>query len=159
VNRDPVSQRALFFGHMALSLWDSYGQLRAGNINENSRGRWHINICVKARRRQAPRCADATGSVGIYLRLKDSPRGEEGACACGSCKDKELLKHQLHMVCTALVEECGVHLHWQCERFGASDDPDGKVCARRCPAARSGPRCSISALTRASDSMRSMKRI
>ncbi|WP_204117314.1 hypothetical protein [Paraburkholderia sp. C35] len=41
----------LFFGKMALSLWDSYGladyELGAGNICEDSRGRWYINICVK----------------------------------------------------------------------------------------------------------------
>ncbi len=68
----------LFIGHMALSLWDSYGlpnyELRAHNINEGSHGRWHINICVKASPRQGPRCADATRSVGIDLGLKGSPR-------------------------------------------------------------------------------------
>lgn len=55
-----------------LSLWDSYGlsqyQLGAGNISEDARGRWYINITVKVRK-GVPSCGEV--EVGIDLGLKD----------------------------------------------------------------------------------------
>jgi len=40
----------IYFAGRWLSLWDSYGlskfELRAGNFSEDSRGRWHLNVCV-----------------------------------------------------------------------------------------------------------------
>jgi len=55
-----------------LSLWDSYGlsqyQLGAGNISEDARGRWYINITVKV-----AKAAESAGKaeLGIDLGLKD----------------------------------------------------------------------------------------
>ncbi|MGK5078508.1 RNA-guided endonuclease InsQ/TnpB family protein [Janthinobacterium sp. HLX7-2] len=55
-----------------LCLWDSYGlsayQLGAGNLSEDARGRWYINITVKTQK-----AARSTGraAVGIDLGLKD----------------------------------------------------------------------------------------
>jgi IS605 OrfB family transposase len=55
-----------------LSLWDSYGlsryELGAGNISEDARGRWYINITVKSK--PAPRL-EGRSAVGIDLGLKD----------------------------------------------------------------------------------------
>ncbi|MDY7537889.1 transposase [Undibacterium sp. 5I1] len=55
-----------------LCLWDSYGlsqyQLGAGNLSEDARGRWYINITVKVAR-QAP--VEGKADVGIDLGLKD----------------------------------------------------------------------------------------
>lgn len=55
-----------------LSLWDSYGlskyKLGAGNIAEDSRGRWYINITVKVAK-TAPTVGK--GELGIDLGLKD----------------------------------------------------------------------------------------
>ncbi len=55
-----------------LCLWDSYGlsayQLGAGNLSEDARGRWYINITVKTGK--APRSA-GKAAVGIDLGLKD----------------------------------------------------------------------------------------
>jgi IS605 OrfB family transposase len=64
----------LLFSSLAkpLSLWDSYGLSRyalgAGNISEDARGRWYINITVKTMpvARSAGRSA-----IGIDLGLKD----------------------------------------------------------------------------------------
>src|SRR5271156_5645054 len=40
----------IYFAGRWLSLWDSYGlgsfELRAGCFSEDSRGRWHLNVCV-----------------------------------------------------------------------------------------------------------------
>lgn len=55
-----------------LSLWDSYGlsqyQLGAGNIAEDARGRWYINITVKVKK-SAP--SEGKADLGIDLGLKD----------------------------------------------------------------------------------------
>ena len=55
-----------------LCIWDSYDlsqyELGAGNISEDSRGRWYINITVK-RKAQAPQ--PGKGVIGIDLGLKD----------------------------------------------------------------------------------------
>jgi IS605 OrfB family transposase len=62
-----------------LSLWDSYGlagyELGPGNLSEDARGRWYINITVKV-----PQAAPGTGrtAVGIDLGLKDFAATSDG---------------------------------------------------------------------------------
>lgn len=55
-----------------LCLWDSYDlskyELRSGNISEDSRGRWYINISVKVLKK--PKTNGKT-AVGIDLGIKD----------------------------------------------------------------------------------------
>ena len=55
-----------------LSLWDSYGlsqyQLGAGNISEDARGRWYINITVKVAK---DAFSEGKAELGIDLGLKD----------------------------------------------------------------------------------------
>lgn len=55
-----------------LCIWDSYDlskyELGAGNIAEDSRGRWYINITVK---RKAEAKQPGKGAIGIDLGLKD----------------------------------------------------------------------------------------
>lgn len=61
----------VFAGHK-LSLWDSYGladyEMRAGSFNEDSRGRWYLNVVVKVQ----AKTSTATGIVGIDLGLKEA---------------------------------------------------------------------------------------
>ena len=66
-----------FAGHR-LSLWDSYGlsnyKLRAGNFNQDSRGRWYLNVVV-----QIPSVASAgTRSVGMDLGVKTAVTTSDG---------------------------------------------------------------------------------
>ncbi|MGB8420855.1 RNA-guided endonuclease InsQ/TnpB family protein [Paraburkholderia sp.] len=122
---------------MPLSLWDSYGladyELGAGNISEDSRGRWYINICVKLSPQQGPRRSEATKSVGIDLGLKDFAALSDGHVVGSErhyrkleaelakaqrarkkarvralhARIKNSRKDQLHKLSTALVEEYG----------------------------------------------------
>ena len=66
------------FAGKKFSLWDSYGladyELRAGSFSQDNRGRWYLNIVVKA---QAKPTA-ATASVGIDLGLKDCATTSNG---------------------------------------------------------------------------------
>jgi putative transposase len=61
----------VFAGHK-LSLWDSYGladyEMRAGSFSEDRRGRWYLNVVVKAQ----TKASTATASVGIDLGLKEA---------------------------------------------------------------------------------------
>lgn len=56
-----------------LSLWDSYGlseyELGAGNLSEDSRGRWYLNVSVKVKKKPLP--VKAADAVGIDLGLKE----------------------------------------------------------------------------------------
>ena len=65
------SGQIVFAGH-TFSLWDSYGlsnyELRAGSFSEDSRGRWYLNVVVKAQ----AKTTTATASVGIDLGLKEA---------------------------------------------------------------------------------------
>ncbi|WP_246217525.1 RNA-guided endonuclease InsQ/TnpB family protein [Paraburkholderia panacisoli] len=127
----------LFIGQMVLSLWDSYGladyELGTGNISEDSRGRWYINISVKLSPQHGPHRSGAAKSVGIDLGLKDFAslsdghvvgsgrhyRKLEGELAKAQraknkarvralhTKIKNSRKDQLHKLSTALVEEYG----------------------------------------------------
>ena len=60
-----------FAGHK-FSLWDSYGladyELRAGSFNQDSRGRWYLNVVIKVQ----PKATTGTASVGIDLGLKEA---------------------------------------------------------------------------------------
>ncbi|SER02719.1 Transposase, partial [Giesbergeria anulus] len=66
------------FAGQKLSLWDSYGladhELRSGSFSQDNRGRWYLNIVVKA---QAKPIA-ATASVGIDLGLKEAAVASTG---------------------------------------------------------------------------------
>lgn len=61
----------IHFQGLHLGIWDSYGlagyELGAGTISEDSRGRWYLNVCVKAKR--TPR-SEAKRQVGIDLGLR-----------------------------------------------------------------------------------------
>lgn len=65
-----------------LSLWDSYGladyELRAGSFNQDTRGRWYLNVVVMAQVKPS----DGTSSLGIDLGLKDA----------ATCSDGQVLK-------------------------------------------------------------------
>jgi putative transposase len=69
----------VYFAGRWLSLWDSFGlgdfELRAGSFNEDSRGRWYLNICVARVRSCEQPSAQAilngwVPSLGIDLGLK-----------------------------------------------------------------------------------------
>ena len=68
------------FAGQKFNLWDSYGladyELRAGSFNQDSRGRWYLNVVVKVQ----PKAMAGTASVGIDLGLKE--------CATVSTGDK-----------------------------------------------------------------------
>ncbi|WP_236581395.1 RNA-guided endonuclease InsQ/TnpB family protein [Hydrogenophaga sp. BPS33] len=72
------------FQGMKLSLWDSYGladyELGAGNLCEDSRGRWYLNVCVKVRKETLlrPAAEVKVDAVGIDLGLKDLLTTSEG---------------------------------------------------------------------------------
>lgn len=63
----------LHFNGLKLSLWDSYGlskyELCSGSFNEDSLGRWYVNIAVKVQVDES-RVPDGTTSIGIDLGLK-----------------------------------------------------------------------------------------
>lgn len=72
------------FQGLKLSLWDSYGladyELGAGNLCEDSRGRWYLNVCVKVKKATLPRPAAEVkvNAVGIDLGLKHLLTTSEG---------------------------------------------------------------------------------
>ena len=67
---------------MPLSLWDSYGlsayELGAGNISEDARGRWYLNITVKVKKQPKPTFSEVQRSVGLDLGLKDFVATSDG---------------------------------------------------------------------------------
>ena len=67
-----------FAGHK-LSLWDSYGlanyELRAGSFNQDARGRWYLNVCVKV----ACEASAGTAAIGIDLGLKTAATASDGS--------------------------------------------------------------------------------
>lgn len=67
----------VFAGHK-FNLWDSYGladyELRAGSFTQDSRGRWYLNVVVKAQ----PAPSAGTASVGIDLGLKEAAVASDG---------------------------------------------------------------------------------
>jgi putative transposase len=57
----------VYFAGRWLSLWDSYGlgsyELCAGCFSEDSRGRWHLNVCVPHARLREERNKPPVGSI------------------------------------------------------------------------------------------------
>jgi IS605 OrfB family transposase len=71
----------LRFRGINIGLWDSYGlskyELLAGNFNEDSRGRWYVNIAVKFKVDEK-RVPDGATSIGIDLGLKTMATYSDG---------------------------------------------------------------------------------
>lgn len=63
----------LHFNGLQIGLWDSYGLSRyepgAGSFNEDSRGRWYVNIAVRMQV-EDKRVPDGSSLIGIDLGLK-----------------------------------------------------------------------------------------
>lgn len=61
------------FQGLKLSLWDSYGlnsyELGAGNLSEDARGRWYLNVTVKVKKQPLP-APEKVDAIGIDLGLK-----------------------------------------------------------------------------------------
>ena len=66
---------------MNISLWDSYGlskyEFRAGSFNEDSRGRWYLNVVVKCPTEAKPVQYGAS-AIGIDLGLKTMATDSNG---------------------------------------------------------------------------------
>jgi len=71
----------LRFNGINIGLWDSYGlskyELLAGSFNEDSRGRWYVNIAVKVKVEEK-RLPDGATSIGIDLGLKTTAAYSDG---------------------------------------------------------------------------------
>lgn len=69
------------FNGLKIGLWDSYGlykyDLLSGSFNEDSRGRWYVNIAVKVKV-QEKRIPDGSTSIGIDLGLKTMATYSDG---------------------------------------------------------------------------------
>lgn len=67
------------FAGKLLSLWDSYGlgnyELRGGNFNQDSRGRWYLNVVVNV----VVKHSNGKGAVGIDLGLKECAVASDGS--------------------------------------------------------------------------------
>jgi len=72
----------LLFNGMSIGLWDSYGlskyELGAGSFNEDSRGRWYVNIAVKVQVEEK-RVPDGATTLGIDLGLKTTATYSDGS--------------------------------------------------------------------------------
>jgi putative transposase len=70
------------FNGITIGLWDSYGlskyELKAGSFNEDSRGRWYLNVAVKVKVEQS-RVADGASVLGIDLGLKTLAAYSDGS--------------------------------------------------------------------------------
>ena len=71
------------YGKVWLSLRDSYGltdyELGPGNISEDSRGRWYINICATPKQKPMQQRSLFNDSTGVDLGLKDFAATSDGA--------------------------------------------------------------------------------
>lgn len=71
----------LQFNGLKIGLWDSYGlskyELRAGSFNEDSRGRWYVNIGIRVQVEEK-RVPDGATSIGIDLGLKTTATYSDG---------------------------------------------------------------------------------
>jgi len=71
------------YGKVWLSLWDSYGlknyDLGAGNLSEDARGRWYINLCATPKQKPMQQMPLFSDSTGIDLGLKDFAATSDGA--------------------------------------------------------------------------------
>lgn len=70
------------FQGLKLSLWDSYGlgeyELGAGNICEDARGRWYLNVTVRVKPVEHRTASEKVDAVGIDLGLKDMMVASDG---------------------------------------------------------------------------------
>lgn len=68
----------IFHNGQYFKVWDSYGlgqyKFRAGNFNEDSRGRWYFNVVVEVQEQDSK----GTGSVGIDLGCKEAATPSQG---------------------------------------------------------------------------------
>jgi len=71
----------LHFNGLKIGLWDSYGlskyELCSGSFNEDSRGRWYINIAVKVKIEEK-HVPDGATSIGIDLGIKTMATYSDG---------------------------------------------------------------------------------
>ncbi|CAG9172147.1 RNA-guided endonuclease InsQ/TnpB family protein [Cupriavidus pinatubonensis] len=71
----------LRFNGLNIGLWDSYGlskyELGAGSFNEDSRGRWYVNIAVKVQVEEK-RVPHGSTTLGIDLGLKTTATYSDG---------------------------------------------------------------------------------
>jgi IS605 OrfB family transposase len=71
----------LRFNGISIGLWDSYGlskyELKAGSFNEDSRGRWYVNIAIKVQVEEK-RVPDGATTIGIDLGLKTMATYSDG---------------------------------------------------------------------------------
>jgi putative transposase len=72
----------VIFAGTPLCLWDSYGLARydlgAGNISEDARGRWYLNLTVKVKKKPKPATRDVESSTSLDLGLKDFAATRDG---------------------------------------------------------------------------------
>lgn len=110
---DPYRKGQLFSGKMTLSLWDSYGladyELGAGNISEDARGRWYINISVISSPQQGLRRVGVAKSVNIDLDLRDFANLGDGYVV-GPQRHYRLLERELAKAQRA-EEDSGTAIH------------------------------------------------
>ncbi|OUL70255.1 RNA-guided endonuclease InsQ/TnpB family protein [Paraburkholderia hospita] len=127
----------VFFAGKALSLWDSYGlskyELGAGNLSEDARGRWYLNVTIRIEKKPRPPTGEVEKSVGLDLGLKDfaatsdchvitldrhyrklqtelakaQRASKKARVRALHAKIKNSRKDQLHKLSTALVKEYG----------------------------------------------------
>ncbi|MBC8737161.1 IS200/IS605 family element transposase accessory protein TnpB [Paraburkholderia sp. UCT31] len=120
-----------------LSLWESYDlskyELGSGNISEDARGRWYLNVTVKLKKTPKASLGAVEKSVGIDLNLKEFAALSDGYVVeleknyrkleselakaqrarkkarvkAIHAKIRNRRKDQLHKLSTALVEEYG----------------------------------------------------
>lgn len=102
-----------FLGKMALSLWDSYGvadyDVGAGNISEDARGRWYINISVISSPQQGLRRVGVAKSVNIDLDLRDFANLGDGHVV-GPQRHYRLLERELAKA-QRVEEDSGTAIH------------------------------------------------
>ncbi|WP_150984704.1 transposase [Cupriavidus basilensis] len=150
----------LHFNGLQIGLWDSYGlskyELGAGSFNEDSRGRWYVNIAVKVEVEEK-RVPDGSDVIGIDLGLKtlatysDGEKFEpkrfyrESEQALGiaqrankkrrvkaiHAKIANQRKDAIHKETSALVKKTCGHLRRQRERESAGKNAYGEVRTRR----------------------------
>jgi transposase len=71
----------VFFSGVRLSLWDRHGlasELGAGNISEDARGRWYLNVSIKVEEALKHATGQVEKSVGIDLGVKDFAATSDG---------------------------------------------------------------------------------
>lgn len=68
----------LYYGKLKFKVWDSYGlenyKLKSGSFNEDSRGKWYLNITVEVPEEQPT----GSGQIGIDLGLKELVTTSDG---------------------------------------------------------------------------------